>query len=191
MSWVGAPIIHLNPPQADQQLVPSLPSIPGWSRAAPSSKDETVTDAEQDDVDIDAPPMFPLPDSHQRSQAPAPLPTSTPSFSIAPPSPPRIPDEPASDLNIAILPDATPLGDMAPPPSTTTKPNFGLQSGGDNPAPKKKRGKVALGQGYSALDWARLTSSGKDLKGTGMGFMRVTMAELAKVSFLRLVNHSR
>ena len=134
-------------------------------------------------MDIDAPPMFPLPNSHQRSQAPAPQPT--PSFSVAPPSPPRIPDEPASELNIAILPDATPLGDMAPPPSTTTKPNFGIQPGGDNTAPKKKKGKVALGQGYSALDWARLTSSGKDLKGTGMGFMRVTMAELAKVRCLQ------
>ena len=162
------------------QLVASLPAIPGWSRPDPKSTKE-----EEEEEDLDIPPPFPLLNSHQRSQAPVP---STPSFSVAPPSPPRIEEEPASELNIAILPDATPIGDMAPPPSTTVKPNFGLQAGGDGSKKttetKKKKGKVALAPGCSALDWARLTQSGKDLKGIGgMGFLRVTPDELAKACF--------
>jgi hypothetical protein len=83
---------------------------------------------------------------------------------------------------------------MAPPPSTTKKPDFGIQKGGDTSTagprgglgatskPKGKKGKVALAPGCSALDWARLCSSGKDLKGTGFGILRVTMDELKKVS---------
>jgi len=157
-------------------LVASLPTISGWSRSEAKSAKE-----EEEEEDLDVPPPFPLLDSHQRSQAPA------PSFAVAPPSPPRIAEEPPSELNIAILPDATPIGNMAPPPSTTAKPNFGLQAGGDGnneskEVKKKSRGKVALAPGCSALDWARLTQSGKHLKGIGgMGFLRVTMAELAKV----------
>ena len=137
--------------------------------------------------------------------APSMPPPPPPSFSIAPPSPPRQ-DEPASDLHIAILPDATPLGDMAPPPRTTKKPSFGIQPGGEdesqlgqlgsdghlgsngetgqkkNVKAKGKGGKVALGPGFSALDWARLTSSGRDLRGPGGPFpKRVTMDELKQV----------
>jgi hypothetical protein len=138
--------------------------------------------------------------------APPPIPAasagpSAPSFSIAvaPPSPPRSrgdgDDEDApSDLNIAVLRDPIPLGDMAPPPSTTTKPAFGLQTGGqhvegDN-APKakpkleskaKKRGKVALGPGYSPLDWARLTGSGANLRGFVGPMRRVDADELKRV----------
>lgn len=165
------------------------------------------------------PPPFPLPDSYQRSAAPittAMVPPPPPAFALAPPSPTRSDRDatPPSDLNIAILPDAVPLGDMAPPPSTTTKPAFGIKPGGGMPPPtvsisssssspsslapaqtpaadvkqvltkeKKKRGKVALGPGCSALDWARLAKSGADLRGTGsMVPLRVTMAELQKVS---------
>lgn len=70
---------------------------------------------------------------------------------------------------------------MAPPPSTTVKPAFGLQSETKEQVKKKGRGKVALAPGCSALDWARLTQSGKDLKGTGVGFIRVSMEELKRV----------
>ncbi|WVR06573.1 hypothetical protein IAU60_003605 [Kwoniella sp. DSM 27419] len=220
-----------------------IPSIPGWSRPAvassSSSRDESpVTptqeasnltvevgkgeEEEEEEEDIDAPPPFPLLDSHQRSKAPAitaklARPSNPPpSFSLAPPSPPRLSQDddtdPPSDLNIAIV-DA-PLGDMAPPPSTTKKPNFGLQVGGNHSssplaggpassaaaasststptststpglmAPKvpvtkepKNRSKVALTPGHSALDWARLTASGEDLRGVS-SFQRVTLAEL-------------
>lgn len=81
---------------------------------------------------------------------------------------------------------------MAPPPSTTAKPAFGIQKGGEDTGlsagagaegtkAKGKRGKVALGPGYSALDWNRLSSSGKNLRGTAGFPLRVTMDELKKV----------
>ncbi|KAK1925619.1 putative heme binding protein [Papiliotrema laurentii] len=161
-------------------LVPSLPSL-GWSRAQPTPASQGYQQEEEEDLDV--PPPFPLPESHQRSQAPpisGPKSDPAPSLSVAPPSPTQEPAEPPSDLNIAILPDATPLGNMAPPPSTTVKPAFGIQAA-EAPVKKTKgRGKVALTPGHSALDWARLTSSGKDLRGTGPGFLRVTMDELKK-----------
>ncbi|WWC71016.1 uncharacterized protein I206_104969 [Kwoniella pini CBS 10737] len=163
-----------------------VPSLPTWGRSTPASSSTSLI---PDEEDIDAPPPFPLLNSHQRSSAPTP--SSTPSFSIAPPSPPKAngnDEEEPSDLNIAIV-DA-PLGDMLPPVSTTRKPNFGIQKGGLDPASnglngaekkpdpvKKKKGKVALTPGHSALDWARLTSSGQDLRGVH-GFQRVTLAEL-------------
>ena len=53
------------------------------------------------------------------------------------------------------------------------------------PAKTKKRGKVALTPGHSALDWAKLTQSGADLRGTkSMVPLRISLAELAKVSDL-------
>ena len=45
-------------------------------------------------------------------------------------------------------------GSLAVPPSTTKAP----------PKPSKKREKVALAPGHSALDWANLKSSGADLR---------------------------
>ncbi|WWC62859.1 uncharacterized protein I303_105457 [Kwoniella dejecticola CBS 10117] len=163
-----------------------VPSLPTWGRSTPASSSTSPIDPE----DIDTPPPFPLLNSHQRSSAPAP--SSTPSFSVAPPSPPKAQhdEEEPSDLNIAIV-DA-PLGNMLPPVSTIKKPNFAIQKGGldtystgtngiakktETGPVKKKKGKVALTPGHSALDWARLTSSGEDLRGVH-GFQRVTLAEL-------------
>lgn len=124
-----------------------------------------------------------------------------PALELAPPSPERQRSaSPPSDLNIAILPDPVPLGDMAPPPSTTARPAFGMKAGGGlgppasavtqngglgvpaaKPAKEKKgRGKVALGPKCSALDWARLTQSGENLRGVEGGLIRVTKEELAK-----------
>ncbi|WRT68036.1 uncharacterized protein IL334_005011 [Kwoniella shivajii] len=184
-----------------------VPSLPTWARATPSSSSSAPAQSTEDVVeDLDVPPPFPLLNSHQRSSAPAaapahdpthtPAPASAPSFSIAPPSPPKSPhddeDEP-TELNIAIV--DSPLGDMAPPVSTTKKPNFGIQKGGEDNSTlnltlnggqkkenvlvkeKKKRAKVALTPGHSALDWARLTSSGEDLRGI-IGFQRITIAQL-------------
>ena len=156
---------------SSSSLVP--PPIPSRQGPAPTSARNRVQEAE----DIDAAPQFPLPDSAQRSR-PAP-----PSFDIdvRPPSPDQEDeDEPPSDLNIAILPGTVPLGNMAPPPSTTAKPAFGMQNGA--PVSKaKRREKVAIGPGYSPLDWARLTQSGRNLRGVE-GPKRVTLEELAKVS---------
>jgi len=155
---------------SSSSLVP--PPIPSRQGPAPSLGRPPIKEPE----DIDAAPQFPLPDSAQRSR-PAP-----PSFDIdiRPPSPDQEDeDEPPSDLNIAILPGTVPLGNMAPPPSTTAKPAFGMQNGA--PISKaKRREKVALGPGYSPLDWARLTQSGRNLRGVE-GPKRVTLDELAKV----------
>ncbi|EJT48585.1 heme binding protein [Trichosporon asahii var. asahii CBS 2479] len=164
-------------------------------------------DVEEDEEDLDKPPQFPLPGSAQRS-APAPSSESAtppaPALELAPPSPERQRSaSPPSDLNIAILPDPIPLGNMAPPPSTTSRPAFGMKAGGGLGPPasavtqngglgvpaakpavvkkeKKGRGKVALGPGCSALDWARLTQSGENLRGVEGGLIRVTKEELAK-----------
>jgi hypothetical protein len=156
---------------SSSSLVP--PPIPSRQGPAPILARPRIQEPE----DIDAAPQFPLPDSAQRSR-PAP-----PSFDIdiRPPSPDQEDeDEPPSDLNIAILPGTVPLGNMAPPPSTTAKPAFGMQNGA--PISKaKRRDKVALGPGYSPLDWARLTQSGRNLRGVE-GPKRVTLEELAKVS---------
>jgi hypothetical protein len=156
---------------SSSSLVP--PPIPSRQGPAPILARPRIQEPE----DIDAAPQFPLPDSAQRSR-PAP-----PSFDIdiRPPSPDQEDeDEPPSDLNIAILPGTVPLGNMAPPPSTTAKPAFGMQNGA--PISKaKRREKVALGPGYSPLDWARLTQSGRNLRGVE-GPKRVTLEELAKVS---------
>ena len=186
-----------NPLSVDGFKVPSLPTHVSKNdstktRSAASTSAPTVEEEE----DIDAPPQFPLPDSAQRSRAPAPKiettkseSASVPSFNLAPPSPDRENDEsePLSDLNIAITPGTIPLGNMAPPPSTTSRPDFGMQQDGGGltapggvPEATRKRAKVALGPGYSPLDWARLTQSGRNLRGIE-GPMRVTVAELAKV----------
>jgi hypothetical protein len=196
MSWVSCSKVSSN----SRQLLPSLPS---WASKPAPVDPEPESEAETEDDDV--PPPFPLPESAQRSSAPA----LAPSLALAPPSPERSRSaSPPTELNIAILPDPIPLGDMAPPPSTTVRPAFGIKPGGGMEAPatpssaagsglgvppaaaltpapapaKKKRGKVALAPGCSALDWARLAKSGADLRGTGSPApMRVTMDELKKV----------
>ena len=165
-----------------------------------------MAEVNEEEDDLDKPPQFPLPDSAQRSRVPAASnsadasapPPSPPPISIAPPSPSQSNDEQdaPSDLNIAVLRDPIPLGNMAPPPSTTTRPAFGIQPGGISQSngdgalekPKleskaKKRGKVALGPGYSPLDWARLTGSGANLRGFVGPMLRVNEAELKRVGF--------
>jgi hypothetical protein len=79
---------------------------------------------------------------------------------------------------------------MAPPPSTTARPVFGMQSGGAPVSKAKRREKVALGPGYSPLDWARLTQSGRNLRGVE-GPKRVTVEELQKVGPLYLLPFTR
>jgi hypothetical protein len=149
------------------------PPVPSRQGPAPISKPRK-------EEDIDAAPQFPLPDSAQRSRPAPPV----PSFDVRPPSPDQEDeDEPPSDLNIAILPGTVPLGNMAPPPSTTARPAFGMQNGVAQPSKAKRREKVALGPGYSPLDWARLTQSGRNLRGVE-GPKRVTLEELSQVSQL-------
>lgn len=166
---------------ATEFKVPQLPTRAKQTK----SKDEPKPIEDEEDEDLDAPPQFPLPDSFQRSKAPASKQpsSSVPEFSFQPPSPPRDEDdEPPSDLNIAVTPGTIPLGNMPPPPSTTSKPAFGMQDGSSGSS--RKRAKVALGPGYSPLDWARLTQSGRNLRGVEGPPMRVTLEELKKVRHL-------
>ncbi|WVN86413.1 uncharacterized protein L203_101577 [Cryptococcus depauperatus CBS 7841] len=180
-----------------------LSSFPSWSRATIPDVTKSETKQGQSsksaalEDDIDAPPPFPMLNSHQRSIISSSSPTSASSgenlskkgpvpalsFAVAPPSPTSsVKDNEPSDLNIAIIPDNIPIGDMAPPPSTVKKPAFGLQTGGKDTETRgemkrKRKGKVALTPGHSPLDWAKLTSSGQDLRGV-TSFQRVTLAEL-------------
>ncbi|KAH8090454.1 cytochrome b5 [Filobasidium floriforme] len=165
-----------------------IPSLPSWlASPGPSSPNtvlsEKMSTTPQDDVnaDEDAPPQFPLPDSAQRSRASGTTETPVPTFEIEVDEPedeedeydgPPTPRAGAKSLpatSVAAVPASLPL-----PPSTTTKPNPAI----------KKRQKVALAPGCSPLDWAKLKSSGKDLRGPcaapGFGYLRVTMDELKK-----------
>jgi hypothetical protein len=164
---------------APKQHVPSSsPLVP-----PPVPSRQTALERHTEEEDIDAAPQFPLPDSAQRSRAKTSVSVSVPSFDVRPPSPDQDEDdiEPASDLNIAVLPGTIPLGNMAPPPSTTARPTFGMQAPSAPASKAKRREKVALGPGYSPLDWARLTQSGRNLRGVE-GPKRVTVEELQKVS---------
>ena len=171
------------------QLIPSLPSwlsssgpstpTSGLSEKMMISNDQSGRD---DSTDEDAPPQFPLPDSAQRSRAKTTTTTTMdpplPTFEIDEPEPDEDEDEddgpPTPRANPRSLPSTTPT--LPLPPTTTTRPNPAI----------KKRQKVALAPGCSPLDWAKLKSSGKDLRGTGgatagnFGYMRVTMDELKK-----------
>lgn len=68
-------------------------------------------------------------------------------------------------------------GSLAPPPVTSS-------SSGLSPArgPPKPRKKVALKPGYSAIDWANLRNSGKNLRGVGagIGIVRIDKEELQR-----------
>lgn len=91
------------------------------------------------------------------------------------PPTPKASARPLPSSNSESKPAAAAPASLSLPPSTTVKPNPAI----------KKRQKVALAPGCSPLDWAKLKSSGKDLRGTGatqgnFGYLRVTMDELKK-----------
>ncbi|CAD6564531.1 MAG: hypothetical protein TREMPRED_005409 [Tremellales sp. Tagirdzhanova-0007] len=183
-------------------LFPSLPTIPGWSRSSSSSSSSTHArpSATQvspiDDPDPDSNrhiSPFKVPSARLPNPGPIPLrqqPMAPPVLIVAPPSPPSPATDmkdPPSELNIAILSSPVPLGNMPPPPSTTLRPTFGIQPGGSGgggggdtilPVGKGKKGKVPLEPGHSALDWARLTSSGTNLRGTDSFPLRITLDQL-------------
>ena len=112
---------------------------------------ETETERNPDD---DRPPAFPSLSSAQRIKT-----ASAPSLSVSRAltdaelmPPPPLPNRANRSLGVGSQsPGSSTL--LAVPP-TTTKP----------PTSSKKRGKVALAPGHSPLDWASLTSSGKDLR---------------------------
>jgi len=102
-------------------------------------------DDDEDDEDDDGVPSFPLPNSIQRAGKPSAA-ANAPSFSLSVPD--YDSDEDESETP-ALPPKFQEAGALAAPASTTTK---------------GKRVKVAIEKGYSQLDWARLKSSGVDLR---------------------------
>lgn len=106
-------------------------------------------------VEDDEPPLFPSLNSIQRAK-----PTITvPTFNFSMDSPPPSPSTQPSSPQITIGPNSLIT------PTTTTK--------------LAKRVKVNIGAGYSQLDWARLKTSGVDLRGGVQQLRRITPSELA------------
>ncbi|CDZ97755.1 cytochrome b5 [Phaffia rhodozyma] len=160
-------------PVSESEKSTPKPPVPVFEFNPPAQD----ADKEEDDDD---PPPFPLLESHQRSSGPSSskkpsIPLPPPSFTLSAPSAPlRDPltstfeDDPKPSKPRSVASSKGSLGT----PTTTTKV-------------VKAREKVALAPGHSALDWARVKSSGqyqgKSLKGDITHFpMRVTPSELKK-----------
>ncbi|TFK49684.1 cytochrome b5 [Heliocybe sulcata] len=127
------------------------------------SDDETVKDEHSDD---DRPPAFPSPASAQRASSS--IPTILTDCELMPPPPQpslaaRKPGISGSGTK------SSSSGLLALPPSTTKPPL----------KPSRKRDKVALAPGYGPLDWAKLKSSGQNLRGVD-ALVRVPPSELKK-----------
>lgn len=146
----------------------AVPSAPEILRISPPISDDEDdggedTETEHTTADDDSPPAFPSLSSAQRVQQ-API-TITPRVltdsSLMPPPPlpalatrrPGVPSNPTSTSSSLFVPPSA-SGSLAVPPSTTKRPA----------KPSKKRDKVALSPGHSPLDWAKLKSSGEDLR---------------------------
>lgn len=125
----------------EQASTPSLPTpeINTISPHASDDEDDGNATETEHDKDSDEPPAFPAFNSAQRSSSKSFLDTQ-----LMPPSGSAVPGSGSS---------------LMPPPTTTKAPV----------KPSKKRDKVALAPGHSPLDWARLKSSGEDLRVSHLG----------------------
>jgi hypothetical protein len=139
----------------------STPEI--TTSSPPPSDDGDDSDAETEkanDDDDDSPPAFPSLSSAQRVQTASGLngiPKILTDSELMPPPPvpslaSRRPG--TSGFSAGLTVPASASSSLAPPPTTTKPPT----------KPSKKREKVALAPGHSPLDWARLKSSGEDLR---------------------------
>lgn len=132
------------------------------SPSDPSSHAQSIpgsfNDEDDDNDHDDTPPAFPALNSIQRStrdNAPTILPPRSPSPDTLRMPPPPLPS--LKSLTRAGLNAPTSSNSLLPPPSTVQRmPNTNTKS--------KARAKVALTPGHSPLDWARLKSSGEDLR---------------------------
>lgn len=131
-------------------------SPPSTGAGADDNEDDDGSETETErNPDDDRPPAFPSLSSAQR------ITTSAPSLSVSRVlvtdaelmPPPPLPNRANRSLGVDSQQSGSSNTLLAVPP-TTTKP----------PTSSKKRGKVALAPGHSPLDWASLTSSGKDLR---------------------------
>ncbi|MBW0531572.1 hypothetical protein O181_071287 [Austropuccinia psidii MF-1] len=113
-------------------------------------------------TDHDLPPIFPAPNSIQRASAADQ--SIQPSFTFS------APDDDVSQDEDDQLPDFgdIDIDNLPPPTSTRSKPVV----------PRKK---VKLQPGFSQLDWAKLKSSGANLRGPGVtSLRRITRTELSQ-----------
>ncbi|KAH9816600.1 cytochrome b5-like heme/steroid binding domain-containing protein [Melampsora americana] len=107
--------------------------------------------------------MFPAQDSIQRASSSKPQSTN-PSFQISTPEDDEEENESDEDFQLNI----SEFDSLPPPTSTLVKP-------------KVLRQKVKLQPGFSQLDWAKLKSSGKNLRGEGIfSIRRISRDELSK-----------
>ncbi|KAF7312484.1 Cytoplasm protein [Mycena indigotica] len=130
---------------APSTSTPTL-DVPTFQRISPPASDdgdETETERDNDD----SIPAFPALNSAQRAK-PAILSDSA----LMPPPP--VPSLASRTAGVPLRPSLNP-NSLVVPTTTTQKPQ----------KPSKKREKVALAPGHSALDWAALKSSGTDLRG--------------------------
>ncbi|KAK0204955.1 cytochrome b5 [Desarmillaria ectypa] len=131
------------------QPAPSLSPLPAPEicTVSPSLSDD---DGDDDDTetarDLDVPPAFPSRDSAQRAQTSS-IPKILSDTALMPPPP-------LPQLAVRTPGVARASSSLAVPP-TTTKSLV---------RPSTKREKVALAPGHSPLDWAKLKSSGEDLR---------------------------
>lgn len=171
---------------AESSAAPPQQPVPTLQTTSPQASDDEGSDTETeldvkvevDDDDDDVAPAFPSLNSAQRVQSNKPS-TSVPKIlsdsQLMPPPPvpslavrrPGVP-APTGSSSLQIPSRAGGLGSsLAVPPSTTKPP----------PKPSKKREKVALAPGHSAMDWANLKASGADLRGVDT-LLRVTPSML-------------
>lgn len=132
------------------QPVPSpsplpTPEIRTVSPPLPDDDDDDG-DATETERDLDVAPAFPSLDSAQRAQTST-IPKILSDAALMPPPP-------LPQLAVRTPGVARASGSLAVPP-TTTKPPVRSSA---------KREKVALAPGHSPLDWAKLKSSGEDLR---------------------------
>lgn len=138
-SWLAGATVEESSPD---------PPIPTFTRVSPPPDEDEGSDTETEAYD-DTPPAFPSLSSAQRMKSSIPA-ILTDSQRMPPPPLPhlavRVPGVKPARSNEA----SSSLGVLA----TTVRPV----------RPTKKRDKVALAPGHSALDWASLKLSGTDLR---------------------------
>ncbi|KAG9123676.1 hypothetical protein FRC07_014313 [Ceratobasidium sp. 392] len=205
LNWLLAPLVNQpplkTPGESSSSSAPSLEiNVSELSPPPSEAGPEIRLSLDEDD---DAPPPFPLPNSIQRSGGAAnstiettttlgsgPGNTAPRARSRSPDSkrmpPPSIPTRIASlSTNGLITSSSSNSTQQQPPRSTIVLPTVGglaLPPSTTVPMPNvnkkgKVRAKVALSPGHGALDWAKLKSSGADLRGV-TELLRVTPSML-------------
>ncbi|KAG0143220.1 hypothetical protein CROQUDRAFT_717292 [Cronartium quercuum f. sp. fusiforme G11] len=172
LSLVSSLILHYEQPlprgqpQAGQHYHPYMFSFLGFNSTSKVSPDPLATNGLSNDSNrpSEDAPMFPAPNSIQRASGSAStMSQPTPSLQFSAPDEEDTSDDGEGSDDIPLDLDSLP-----PPMSTLVKP----------PVLRKK---VKLQRGFSQLDWAKLKSSGANLRGEGVfTIRRITRDELSQ-----------